>query len=266
MPRAEKRKRPPGLECIVIPVLPSPVSDENDISPTEEKTDWPYLGTDCKESIVQKPPPGFPAGANIKKGTNSTFKPPPGLITAQSLSSCVIPPPGFSTVIKENEQAFKSEMDIFGEAQKLLNYDAHKINEFRVQSGLYQRGEISVKEYNHHCTNLFGTAWKGFGLKLANTLPDLTKREELHLMLSKCNDRVIPLPEINLTSLANKGKKARQLLHEEASNTQPRVWRRGLGSGSVRFNEDEFPSLGTAAQMPDPYVSVPGWNVKVAVK
>ena len=112
-----------------------------------------------------------------------------------------------------------------------------------------------MKEYNHHCTSLFGTAWKGFGLKLANTLPDLTKREELHLMLSKCNDRVIPLPEINLTSLANKGKKARQLLHEEASNTRPRVWRRGLRSGSVRFNEDEFPSLGTAAQMPDPYVS-----------
>ena len=261
-PKVIIRKPPPGLESLVVPTtLPVPNSLEKELE-EQQPTEWPLLGTEVKEPIPSKPP-GF---AQVTSGVLNNIKSLPGVTVLTSN-----PPPGFFMSMKDKvvmtDRIKMSENDIFETARSLLDNDKRKINQFRRYSGSYQRGDITVNEYYKHCLSLFGSAWKEFGTELAHTIPDDTKRQEL---LSLCkNNFVIEEPENPYThfpppglttSNSNKSKKANK------SNSG--AWRLSekQSKGKLSLNDDEFPSLQTASQMPDPVLALPSWNVKVTVK
>lgn len=261
-PKAIIRKPPPGLESLVTSnILPVSSSLEKELE-EQQPIEWPLLGNEIKEPTPSKPP-GF---AQVTSGVFNNIKSISGVTVVTSN-----PPPGFSMSMKDKvvmtNQIKMSENDIFETARRLLDNDKRKINQFRRHSGSYQRGDITVIEYYKHCSSLFGSAWKEFGTELAHTIPDDTKRQEL---LSLCkNNFVIEEPENPYThfpppglttSSGNKSKKD--------NKSSSGVWRLSekKSKGKLDLNDDEFPSLQTASQMPDPVLALPSWNMKVTVK
>ena len=288
-----ERKKPPGLEHFKSsPQAVSKVAKCNAATDEEDedkgKDEWPSLGLDA----LQKSPPA--ATVNV------SFLPMFGVPNNPGPLGVLPPPPGFSSssiVTVNPKNKLSTESDIFEDAQKLLGYDTGKINYFRAQSGRYQKGDISVLEYHHNCSELFGENWTEFGSRLADTLPNLKKRQELHLILTSNRqsvNRPKPPPGFTAPSFSkdattastvcrnsnfqetkkSKKKRNRQENNIRSNSTTTSVSTGGNGGGAwnivgstsrIKLNDSEFPSLGNAAQMPDPSVTMPTWNMKVAV-
>lgn len=177
------------------------------------------------------------------------------------------PPPGFAVTRRDKQkqqgiEKLKTENFIFETAQAILDNNKKKIGQFRNYSGLYQRGEITVEDYYGCCSVLFGSAWTGFGLQLAHTLPDPLKRCELNSMFDfvKAKRELPPpgltgpppgltrpppgltqpppgltQPVMNSTTTTNKNRKVKS----QYTSARPSVKQ----TSKVSLNEKDFPSL-----------------------
>ena len=185
-PIPKEIKKPPGLEHVIptqqptaivagSSTLKSKVTEDND----EDGDEWPSLGL---ESLMTPPPNPHKQFSWTAGGTNLPVVP------------YIPPPPGF------NSGVICTEFDILEDAKRLLNHDPDKINYFKVLSGQYQKGQISVAEYSGKCGKLFGTIWKEFGIRLAGTLPTADRRDQLLSVLVNGYEQLInqsvqpPLP------------------------------------------------------------------------
>ena len=282
-----ERKKPPGLEHLepTRTIMAAAVNIETKMDKDEEEVgdEWPTLGLESLQ-IPQytNPPPLLVTNAG-----------PPGLP--------VLPPPGF-TPVTNSVKSVTTEFSVLDEAIKLLKRDPDKINNFKSLSGQYQKGRISVFEYNKKCSDLFGYTWKEFGCHLAGTLPDLSRRQELFSVILNNNDQTVSQPKrrpppgftnadttssgsINSSNISNggskEGKRTKKKRNRNGGNTDSNsngttatsshsgVWNSSssIPAGiKVHLKDSEFPTLGVAAHIPDPTVSMSAWNMKVVVK
>ena len=262
-----ERKKPPGLEHVE-PVM-AVVCKETD---QENREEWPTLGLESSKNtilVTSKGPPGLPV---------------------------LPPPPGF-TPTTNSKSVPSSEFSVLDEAKRLLKRDPDRINNFKSFSGQYQKGRITVFEYNRKCSDLFGHVWKDFGCRLASTLPDMSRRQELLTEIINNNthqsvNRVTRPPPPGFTSIdkssnaisidssnSKKAKKKRNRYNgntdysnnsTSTANSSAGVWKDSSGvpaSNKVLLKDSEYPTLGVAAHMPDPSVSsLSPWGMKVVVK
>ena len=121
--------------------------------------------------------------------------------------------------------------------------------EFRTLSGQYSSGLIAADQYHSKCLGLFGEhTWSSLGPELATTLPDEAKQKELLAMFQKADRGV------------NHRSKPR------APPGMSRVQKSGVWTSRMDRNlcdEQEFPSLRDAVDLPDYPQPTPGWNSRV---
>lgn len=276
-------KKPPGLEHVKPDVATALTARQittikkTDDDEDEQRDEWPSLGL---ESLKTPPTNNYIVLGRFQRAEISTG-PPPGLGPAGSSGN-------YSTAF--------SEFGILEDAMMLLQHNPDKINHFKLLSGQYQKGLISVAEYNDKCRKLFGRSWKEFGIRLARTLPNAVKQNELYtiLMITNSDQSVFNLPpgfshpftqftpnptssnshdNPFVTKETKKSKKRRNYRNASCNagsditnKSKAGAWKQQSG-GKANLKDSDYPSLGSAARMPNPVVpSVPSWNVKVAVK
>lgn len=252
-------RKPPGFESA------APGGGNTTIK-TPIETEWPDLtgpGAGITSSTHQPPslpaprnPPGFPNYLLMTKQPltiHTHAQPPPGMhipnpVVPMQVSPNIgkrgIPPPGFTDqYIRGNSRIIEAE--VIDRVRKVLSYDQGKFTQFMTLSGWYRNGELSVQEYSAQCRELLGRAWEEIGPQLARVLPSKTQRKELLSLF--------------------RGKHTLRHSTNQASVPHSSAWHSQMGrSKHVMLNDEEYPTLSSAAGQPDPpRVSNP-WSTKVA--
>ena len=276
-------KKPPGLEHVKPDVATALTArqittiNKTDVDEDEQRDEWPSLGL---ESLKTPTTDKYICLGRFQRAEINT-DPPPGLRRVGS---------------SENYSTAFSEFSILEDAMILLQHNPDKINHFKLLSGQYQKGLITVEVYNDKCRKLFGQqSWREFGIRLARTLPNAVKQNELYTILITSSDQSVfnappgffhPIAQYtpNPTSTSNmshdfnpketkkskKRKNYRNASYNAGSDitnkSKAGAWKQQSATGKANLKESDYPSLDSAARMPNPVVPhVPSWNVKVAV-
>lgn len=277
-----RKKPPPGLEHVV-----PPLSNHIDVEDDEDtkRDDWPSLGIEQplnKTIHLHYPRPSTETGGGPPA-------PPPGFHLPPTSSSS-------SSLTGTN-----TEYNILQDAIKILKNDQEKVNNFKVVSGQFQKGDMSATDYNNTCVRLFGSDWIDFGIRLAATVPNPDKRHELLTKListstsaqggvstvpatkpppgftSSNNGKTIPVSSSNgavkeNNSISNNKKASKKRNRNGGNHGSKGAWQssRHFDSSGV-LQESEFPTLKTASSELMSSATNrggmgvrPSWNMKVA--
>ena len=247
------------------------------------------MDTHATTTINVEPPTAIeqaPSSINDGKKNNKDLELPPKMPR---------PPPGMDSQVAGHSNGRTSEENVFITVQKLLGYDTEKVEEFRTKCGMYLHSTITVVDYCSTCSELFGSCWNDFGLKLAETIPDDIKRSELREFLLQKSEltskRKKPPPGFNkkskekITSGSHQSSGPWQSLNDCPQTTNslndadfPGLTLNGAPAASSgakialqkpqewAISEADFPCLGNGPVLSRSIVQPSGWNVKVSVK
>ena len=227
-------RKPPGFENVARrPEVPSSVQELQKVTP-----------------ISQTPTPSAPNSCTSKKVSRHAVQPPvqddwPSLnargAPEEARSKNTLVPPGF-----QQPSAKASVVSLISKLQASVESRA-SYDEFRALSGLYASEQMRAREYHTRCQRLLGEhTWNSLGPELARTLPDISKQKELLAMFPTAES-------------AGDGNRSKSKGHPRA----PRAQKNGVWASRGDRNlcdENEFPSLQDAVDLPDYPQQTPGWN------
>ena len=247
---------PPGLGPPVHVPTSVPSPSTSDATSNGGMDEWPDLAAGKGKPLVSLTAPHLPASSQAPPSA-----PPPGF---QILNQ---PPRYYASYTASSQNTANSHPivpptgNIIQTAKILLN-NGRDYAEFRRLSGLYAKGSISVKSYHKSCTGLFGGAvWQDIGPKLAQTLPNPDKQQELlGLFHNQSWGRPTPAYSQVTSAVAGRQRGRKQKGTWQLAGAVP------SGSKSCQLSEEEYPSLSASSKQPDPAIFLPGWSMKVSVK